>query len=115
MARYTDVLAGCVVGGALVAAGMVLASRGHGAEELHVTMLKDNTAAMVWAVDRETGKARFVSLSTMSPEAIRMVTREQARQAGELLASGFAQAAIEDVFAGLGEGAARVPPKPKPR
>lgn len=108
MAGFTDFLAGCVVGGSLIATGVVLSKWGRGSEELHVSMPKEGTMAYVWAVDRSTGEARFVSASPIPRDALRQVTREQSRQVGEMMASGnLIETAANDFFGGMAEGALR--------
>jgi gas vesicle protein len=106
MARFTDFLAGCVVGGAILATGVVLARRN--GEDLRVSMLKDDSTAVVWAVNRTTGKARFVSWSSVPLQASRDMAREGARRLGEMWAAGGPiAAATDDFFGGIAEGALR--------
>ena len=95
MARFTDFLAGCVVGGAILATGLLIARRS--GEELHVSMLKDDSTAVVWAVDRGTGKTRFVSWGMVPAQASREMMAEGFKRMGEVLAgdplNGLVQAA----------------------
>ncbi len=114
MARFTDFLAGCVVGGALIATGMIASKWGQSAQELQIVPTKDGTGSMVWSVDRQTGQARFVSFGTVDPDVWRAAVRQQAQLAGEALASGALQNTAKDFFEGLSQGAQRAGRKPTP-
>ena len=83
MARFTDFLAGCVVGGAILATGILVARRT--GEELHVSMLKDDATAVVWAVDKDTRKLRFVSWGMGPAQASREMMAEGFKRIGEIL------------------------------
>lgn len=102
--RFVDLLAGCVVGGALVAVGMFLAKKNQ--SQLHVTMLKDDSAALVWQVDSE-GQAKFVSYAMIPPERAKEMARDGARRLGELLASTDVNQMMQDTFGAMAEGAAK--------
>jgi gas vesicle protein len=101
MARFTDFLAGCVVGGAILATGLLIARRS--GEDLHVSMLKDDSTAVVWALDRETGKMRFVSWEMVPAQASREMMAAGFKRIGELLAgdklAGMVQAADRERLA----------------
>jgi hypothetical protein len=115
MARFTDFLAGCVVGGVLISTGVLLAKRGIAGEEMHVSLTKDDSTAIVWAVDRGTGKARFLSFSAVPPEAVQAMVEDAGRRLGEMLASGGVQNATRDFFGGVAQGAAKVQGRTSPR
>lgn len=116
MSRLIDVLAGCVVGGALLASGAALARWGGGREQVHISMLKDNASAVVWVVNPTTGEARVVGSGVVPLETRRELARAQARQLGQMFAKGdVMQLAMEDFFQPMAEGAARVVTQPRAR
>ena len=107
MAGFTDFLAGCVVGGALVATDLMIGRRAS-AENYHVAMLKDDSTATVWSVDRATGRTKFVSAGYIPVKDTMAIAREGARRVGEtMVGMGSLQGAAEQLFGGMAEGALR--------